>query len=282
MFSYTKYISYIYIVKIQLRSLTKKKMIMEANKFNNQTSKNMKKFNAASYQRKVTNYKNRRKAVRQSLYTYIEEVVKEGAVTFKEPLDVTVAGFKIESLHWSKCPIEFVPGEFHEEGIVAKVDVKGSILQGTYPLGKDKSMDHLMMIATAIESETHSPFPLDETAKEIETLHAIAKKEKKEMCDWIEEALKEVGEVRFSEELETSLMMFNIIGVAYTSAKKIGGARGEKEEQVCLLYMDSNKLCGSFVAKQQMANCTRSLSGLLKLAKAIDSVINTNVVVATR
>ena len=55
----------------------------------------MNKFNAPSYQRKVTNHKNRSNAVIAALTSYIQEVVKEnGTITFPEPKKFRIATTK--------------------------------------------------------------------------------------------------------------------------------------------------------------------------------------------
>jgi len=135
-------------------------------------------------------------------------------------------------------------------------------------------MSELMEVAVAIEELTHSPAPLDDLAKEVETLGAIFQKESSEMIAWITEATVEMKEVRFSEPLTIPALFSDapIIAVKYAFAKAAGSK--EKVEQVCLMVESENKLIGKFEKKVPLAICRKNLAALLQLAKEMDKAIS--------
>lgn len=239
----------------------------------------MNKFNAPSYQRKVTNHKNRRNAVIAALTSYIHDVVKEnGTITFPEPKKFRMSHDEVVALHWGKCPKPYLPGETYEEGVVLELaipKVSRGFLPSTVPLSSTK-MSELMEIAVAVEVLTHSPAPLDDLSKEVEALDAIFKKESCEMLGWITKATIEMNEIRFSEPLTIPALLSGcpIIAVKYALAKSVDGGK-QKVEQVCLVTESENKLCGKFEKKVPLAICRRSLAALLQLAKEMDKAIAT-------
>lgn len=236
----------------------------------------MNKFNAPSYQRKVTNHKNRRQAVIASLTSYIQDVVKEnGTITLPEPRKFRMCYDEVVALHWGRCPKPYLEGETYEEGVVLELSIpkisKG-FLPNAQPLSVNK-MSELLEIAEAIEEITHSPAPLAELAKEVETLDAIFQKETAEMLAWINEAATEMKEIRFTEPLSLPVLVNSpIVAVKYTLAKATDGSK-EKVEQVCLMVESENKLIGKFEKKVQLAVCRKNMSALLQLAKEMDNAL---------
>lgn len=237
----------------------------------------MNKFNAPSYQRKVTNHKNRRNAVIAALISYIQDVVKEnGTITFPEPKKFRMSHDEVVALHWGKCPKPYLEGETYDEGVVLELSipkVSRGFLPSAAPLSSTK-MSELMEVAVAIEEMTHSPAPLDDLAKEVETLGAIYQKESSEMVAWITDATVEMNEIRFSEPLTIPALFSDapIIAVKYAFAKAAGSK--EKVEQVCLMVESENKLIGKFEKKVPLAICRKNLAALLQLAKEMDKAIS--------
>ena len=241
----------------------------------------MNKFNAPSYQRKVTNHKNRRNAVIAALTSYIQDVVKEnGTITFPEPKKFRMSHDEVVALHWGKCPKPYLEGETYDEGVVLELSIpkiSRGFLPSAAPLSSTK-MSELMEVAVAIEELTHSPAPLDDLAKEVETLGAIYQKESSEMIAWITEATVEMKEIRFSEPLSIPALFSDapIIAVKYALAKATAGRKEkvEKVEQVCLMVESENKLIGKFEKKVPLAICRKNLAALLQLAKEMDKVVS--------
>lgn len=218
----------------------------------------MNKLNAPSYQRKVTNHKNRRNAVIAALISYIQDVVKEnGTITFPEPKKFRMSHDEVVALHWGKCPKPYLEGETYDEGVVLELSipkVSRGFLPSASPLSST-NMSELMEVAVAIEELTHSPAPLDDLAKEVETLGAIFQKESSEMIAWITEATVEMKEVRFSEPLSIPALFPGapILAIKYALAKASNGSN-EKVEQVCLIVESENKLIGKFEKKVPPGN----------------------------
>lgn len=241
----------------------------------------MNKFNAPSYQRKVTNHKNRRNAVIAALTSYIQDVVKEnGTITFPEPKKFRMSHDEVVALHWGKCPKPYLEGETYDEGVVLELSIpkiSRGFLPSAAPLSSTK-MSELMEVAVAIEELTHSPAPLDDLAKEVETLGAIYQKESSEMVAWITDATVEMKEIRFSEPLSIPALFSDapIIAVKYALAKATAGRKEkvEKVEQVCLMVESENKLIGKFEKKVPLAICRKNLAALLQLAKEMDKVVS--------
>lgn len=240
----------------------------------------MNKFNAPSYQRKVTNHKNRRNAVIAALTSYIQDVVKEnGTITFPEPKKFRMSHDEVVALHWGKCPKPYLEGETYDEGVVLELSIpkiSRGFLPSAAPLSSTK-MSELMEVAVAIEELTHSPAPLDDLAKEVETLGAIYQKESSEMVAWITDATVEMNEIRFSEPLTIPALFSDapIIAVKYAFAKAAGRKeKVEKVEQVCLMVESENKLIGKFEKKVPLAICRKNLAALLQLAKEMDKVVS--------
>lgn len=237
----------------------------------------MNKFNAPSYQRKVTNHKNRRNAVIAALISYIQDVVKEnGTITFPEPKKFRMSHDEVVALHWGKCPKPYLEGETYDEGVVLELSipkVSRGFLPSASPLSST-NMSELMEVAVAIEELTHSPAPLDDLAKEVETLGAIYQKESSEIVAWITDATVEMNEIRFSEPLTIPALFSDapIIAVKYTFAKS--AVSKEKVEQVCLMVESENKLIGKFEKKVPLAICRKNLSALLQLAKEMDKAVS--------
>ena len=232
----------------------------------------MNKFNAPSYQRKVTNHKNRRNAVISALTSYIQDVVKEnGTITFPEPKKFRMSHDEVVALHWGRCPKPYM------EGVVLELSIpkiSRGFLPNAAPLSSSK-MSELMEVAVAIEELTHSPAPLDDLAKEVETLGAIYQKESSEMIAWITEATVEMIEIRFSKPLSIPALFDSspIVAVKYALAKSTPGSK-EKVEQVCLMVEAENKLIGKFEKKVPLAICRKNLAALLQLAKEIDKAVS--------
>ena len=237
----------------------------------------MNKFNAPSYQRKVTNHKNRRNAVIAALTSYIQDVVKEnGTITFPEPKKFRMSHDEVVALHWGKCPKPYLEGETYDEGVVLELSIpkiSRGFLPSAAPLSSTK-MSELIEVAVAIEELTHSPAPLDDLAKEVETLGAIYQKESSEIVAWITDATVEMNEIRFSEPLTIPALFSDapIIAVKYAFAKS--AVSKEKVEQVCLMVESENKLIGKFEKKIPLAICRKNLAALLQLAKEIDKAIS--------
>lgn len=237
----------------------------------------MNKFNAPSYQRKVTNHKNRRNAVIAALTSYIQDVVKEnGTITFPEPKKFRMSHDEVVALHWGKCPKPYLEGETYDEGVVLELSIpkiSRGFLPSAAPLSSTK-MSELIEVAVAIEELTHSPAPLDDLAKEVETLGAIYQKESSEIVAWITDATVEMNEIRFSEPLTIPALFSDapIIAVKYAFAKS--AVSKEKVEQVCLMVESENKLIGKFEKKIPLAICLKNLAALLQLAKEIDKAVS--------
>lgn len=237
----------------------------------------MNKFNAPSYQRKVTNHKNRRNAVIAALTSYIQDVVKEnGTITFPEPKKFRMSHDEVVALHWGKCPKPYLEGETYDEGVVLELSIpkiSRGFLPSAAPLSSTK-MSELIEVAVAIEELTHSPAPLDYLAKEVETLGAIYQKESSEIVAWITDATVEMNEIRFSEPLTIPALFSDapIIAVKYAFAKS--AVSKEKVEQVCLMVESENKLIGKFEKKVPLAICRKNLAALLQLAKEMDKAIS--------
>lgn len=237
----------------------------------------MNKFNAPSYQRKVTNHKNRRNAVIAALTSYIQDVVKEnGTITFPEPKKFRISHDEVVALHWGKCPKPYLEGETYDEGVVLELSIpkiSRGFLPSAAPLSSTK-MSELIEVAVAIEELTHSPAPLDDLAKEVETLGAIYQKESSEIVAWITDATVEMNEIRFSEPLTIPALFSDapIIAVKYAFAKS--AVSKEKVEQVCLMVESENKLIGKFEKKIPLAICRKNLAALLQLAKEIDKAVS--------
>lgn len=237
----------------------------------------MNKFNAPSYQRKVTNHKNRRNAVIAALTSYIQDVVKEnGTITFPEPKKFRMSHDEVVALHWGKCPKPYLEGETYDEGVVLELSIpkiSRGFLPSAAPLSSTK-MSELIEVAVAIEELTHSPAPLDDLAKEVETLGAIYQKESSEIVAWITDATVEMNEIRFSEPLTIPALFSDapIIAVKYAFAKS--AVSKEKVEQVCLMVESENKLIGKFEKKVPLAICRKNLAALLQLAKEIDKAVS--------
>lgn len=237
----------------------------------------MNKFNAPSYQRKVTNHKNRRNAVIAALTSYIQDVVKEnGTITFPEPKKFRMSHDEVVALHWGKCPKPYLEGETYDEGVVLELSIpkiSRGFLPSAAPLSSTK-MSELIEVAVAIEELTHSPAPLDDLAKEVETLGAIYQKESSEIVAWITDATVEMNEIRFSEPLTIPALFSDapIIAVKYAFAKS--AVSKEKVEQVCLMVESENKLIGKFEKKVPLAICRKNLAALLQLAKEMDKAIS--------
>lgn len=237
----------------------------------------MNKFNAPSYQRKVTNHKNRRNAVIAALTSYIQDVVKEnGTITFPEPKKFRMSHDEVVALHWGKCPKPYLEGETYDEGVVLELSIpkiSRGFLPSAAPLSSTK-MSELIEVAVAIEELTHSPAPLDDLAKEVETLGAIYQKESSEIVAWITDATVEMNEIRFSEPLTIPALFSDapIIAVKYAFAKS--AVSKEKVEQVCLMVESENKLIGKFEKKIPLAICRKNLAALLQLAKEIDKAVS--------
>lgn len=238
----------------------------------------MNKFNAPSYQRKVTNHKNRRNAVISALTSYIQDVVKEnGTITFPEPKKFRMSHDEVVALHWGRCPKPYMEGATYDEGVVLELSIpkiSRGFLPNAAPLSSSK-MSELMEVAVAIEELTHSPAPLDDLAKEVETLGAIYQKESSEMIAWITEATVEMIEIRFSKPLSIPALFDSspIVAVKYALAKSTPGSK-EKVEQVCLMVEAENKLIGKFEKKVPLAICRKNLAALLQLAKEIDKAVS--------
>lgn len=238
----------------------------------------MNKFNAPSYQRKVTNHKNRRNAVISALTSYIQDVVKEnGTITFPEPKKFRMSHDEVVALHWGRCPKPYMEGETYDEGVVLELSIpkiSRGFLPNAAPLSSSK-MSELMEVAVAIEELTHSPAPLDDLAKEVETLGAIYQKESSEMIAWITEATVEMTEIRFSKPLSIPALFDSspIVAVKYALAKSTPGSK-EKVEQVCLMVEAENKLIGKFEKKVPLAICRKNLAALLQLAKEMDKAVS--------
>lgn len=238
----------------------------------------MNKFNAPSYQRKVTNHKNRRNAVISALTSYIQDVVKEnGTITFPEPKKFRMSHDEVVALHWGRCPKPYMEGETYDEGVVLELSIpkiSHGFLPNAAPLSSSK-MSELMEVAVAIEELTHSPAPLDDLAKEVDTLGAIYQKESSEMIAWITEATVEMTEIRFSKPLSIPALFDSspIVAVKYALAKSTPGSK-EKVEQVCLMVEAENKLIGKFEKKVPLAICRKNLAALLQLAKEIDKAVS--------
>lgn len=237
----------------------------------------MNKFNAPSYQRKVTNHKNRRNAVIAALTSYIQDVVKEnGTITFPEQKKFRMSHDEVVALHWGKCPKPYLEGETYDEGVVLELSIpkiSRGFLPSAAPLSSTK-MSELIEVAVAIEELTHSPAPLDDLAKEVETLGAIYQKESSEIVAWITDATVEMNEIRFSEPLTIPALFSDapIIAVKYAFAKS--AVSKEKVEQVCLMVESENKLIGKFEKKVPLAICRKNLAALLQLAKEMDKAIS--------
>lgn len=237
----------------------------------------MNKFNAPSYQRKVTNHKNRRNAVIAALTSYIQDVVKEnGTITFPEPKKFRMSHDEVVALHWGKCPKPYLEGETYDEGVVLELSIpkiSRGFLPSAAPLSSTK-MSELIEVAVAIEELTHSPAPLGDLAKEVETLGAIYQKESSEIVAWITDATVEMNEIRFSEPLTIPALFSDapIIAVKYAFAKS--AVSKEKVEQVCLMVESENKLIGKFEKKVPLAICRKNLAALLQLAKEMDKAIS--------
>lgn len=238
----------------------------------------MNKFNAPSYQRKVTNHKNRRNAVISALTSYIQDVVKEnGTITFTEPKKFRMSHDEVVALHWGRCPKPYMEGETYDEGVVLELSIpkiSRGFLPNAAPLSSSK-MSELMEVAVAIEELTHSPAPLDDLAKEVEALGAIYQKESSEIIAWITEATVEMIEIRFSKPLSIPALFDSspIVAVKYALAKSTPGSK-EKVEQVCLMVEAENKLIGKFEKKVPLAICRKNLAALLQLAKEIDKAVS--------
>ncbi len=236
----------------------------------------MNKFNAPSYQRKVTNHKNRRNAVISALTNYIQDVVKEnGTITFPEPKKFKMSYDEVVALHWGRCPKPYMEGETYDEGVVLELsfpNVSKGFLPNAAPLSTSRMVE-LIEIAEAIEVITHSPAPIADWSKEVENLNAIFLKESSEIINWIKEAIGEVKEVRFGEPLNIpALAAAPIVAVKFTLAKATDGSK-QKVEQVCLMVESENKLIGKFEKKLQFDICKKHLPSLLTLAKEIDKAI---------
>lgn len=237
----------------------------------------MNKFNAPSYQRKVTNHKNRRNAVIAALTSYIQDVVKEnGTITFPEQKKFRMSHDEVVALHLGKCPKPYLEGETYDEGVVLELSIpkiSRGFLPSAAPLSSTK-MSELIEVAVAIEELTHSPAPLDDLAKEVETLGAIYQKESSEIVAWITDATVEMNEIRFSEPLTIPALFSDapIIAVKYAFAKS--AVSKEKVEQVCLMVESENKLIGKFEKKVPLAICRKNLAALLQLAKEMDKAIS--------
>lgn len=237
----------------------------------------MNKFNAPSYQRKVTNHKNRRNAVIAALTSYIQDVVKEnGTITFPEPKKFRMSHDEVVALHWGKCPKPYLEGETYDEGVVLELSIpkiSRGFMPSAAPLSSTK-MSELIEVAVAIEELTHSPAPLDDLAKEVETLGAIYQKESSEIVAWITDATVEMNEIRFSEPLTIPALFSDapIIAVKYAFAKS--AVSKEKVEQVCLMVESENKLIGKFEKKIPLAICRKNLAALLQLAKEMDKAVS--------
>lgn len=236
----------------------------------------MRKFNSASYQRKVTNHKNRRQAVIANLTSYIQDVVKEnGTITFPEPQKFKMSYDEVVALHWGRCPKPYMEGETYDEGVVLELSIpkisKG-FLPNAAPLSSSKMVE-LLEVAEAIESLTHSPAPLVEWRKEVDSLNAIYLKEATEMINWIKETTEEIKEIRFNEPLNIpGLVNSPIVAVKFTLAKATDGSK-QKVEQVCLMIESENKLIGKFEKKVQLDTCNKHLASLLTLAKEMDKAL---------
>lgn len=236
----------------------------------------MKKFNAASYQRKVTNHKNRRQAVIATLTSYIQDVVKEnGTITFPEPQKFKMSYDEVVALHWGRCPKPYMEGETYDEGVVLELSIpkrsKGFVPNAA-PLSSTRMVE-LLEVAEAIEAITHSPAPLADISKEVDNLNAIFLKEASEMINWIKETAEEVKEIKFNEPLNIpGLVNSPIVAVKFTLAKATDGSK-QKVEQVCLMIESENKLIGKFEKKVQFETCNKHLASLLTLAKAIDNAL---------
>lgn len=237
----------------------------------------MNKFNAPSYQRKVTNHNNRRNAVIAALTSYIQDVVKEnGTITFPEPKKFRMSHDEVVALHWGKCPKPYLEGETYDEGVVLELSIpkiSRGFLPSAAPLSSTK-MSELIEVAVAIEELTHSPAPLDDLAKEVETLGAIYQKESSEIVAWITDATVEMNEICFSEPLTIPALFSDapIIAVKYAFAKS--AVSKEKVEQVCLMVESENKLIGKFEKKIPLAICRKNLAALLQLAKEMDKAVS--------
>lgn len=187
---------------------------------------------------------------------------------------------EVVALHWGKCPKPYLEGETYDEGVVLELSIpkiSRGFLPSAAPLSSTK-MSELMEVAVAIEELTHSPAPLDDLAKEVETLGAIYQKESSEMIAWITEATVEMKEIRFSEPLSIPALFSDapIIAVKYALAKATAGRKEkvEKVEQVCLMVESENKLIGKFEKKVPLAICRKNLAALLQLAKEMDKVVS--------
>lgn len=240
----------------------------------------MNKFNAPSYQRKVTNYKNRKSAVVKALTSYIEDVVKEnGTIPFPEPKKFKSNYDEVVALHWGRCPKPYMEGETYDEGVVLELSIpkiSRGFLPNAMPLAS-KKMHELLEIAQAIEEVTHSPAPLDDLAKEVDALGAIFQKETSEMIGWITDATMEMSEIRFNAPatLKSLCPDTPILAVKYALAKANGCK--EKVEQVCLMIESENKLIGKFEKKIPLVVCRKDLLSILLLAKEIDKAITESV-----
>ena len=236
----------------------------------------MKKFNASSYQRKVTNHKNRRQTVIKTLTSYIQDVVKEnGTIKFNEPIKFKMSYDEVVALHWGRCPKPYMEGDFYDECVVLELSipkVSKGFLPSTAPMLAD-NMSNLLEVAEVIEAITHSPAPLADIAREIENLNAIFFKESSEMINWINETVENTKEIRFSEPLNIPVFSStHIVAVKFVLAKATDGSR-EKVEQVCLMVDSENKLVGKFEKKIPLALCRNHLASLLTLAKEIDKAL---------
>lgn len=237
----------------------------------------MKKFNAPSYQRKVTNHKNRRQAVIATLTAYIQDVVKEnGTITFDEPKKFKMTHDEVKALHWGRCPKPYMEGETYDEGVVLELSIP-KVSKGFIPTAVPmtaNNMSELLEVAEAVEAITHSPAPLAEISKEVENLNAIFLKEATEMINWVKETAEEVKEIRFNEPLNLPGLLTgsSILAVKYTLAKATDGSK-QKVEQVCLMVESENKLIGKFEKKIPFDTCRKHLTSLLTLAKEMDKVL---------
>ena len=168
-------------------------------------------------------------------------------------------------------------GETYDEGVVLELSIpkiSRGFLPNAAPLSSSK-MSELMEVAVAIEELTHSPAPLDDLAKEVETLGAIYQKESSEIIGWITDVTTELKEIRFPKPLSIPALFDNspIVAVKYALAKSTPGSK-EKVEQVCLMVEAENKLIGKFEKKVPLAICRKNLAAILRLAKEMDKVVS--------
>lgn len=233
----------------------------------------MKKFNAASYQRKVTNHKNRRQAVIAAMTNYIQDVVKEnGTITFPEPKKFKMSYDEVVALHFGRCPKPYMEGETYDVGVVLELSIpkisKG-FLPKAVPLSSTRMVE-LLEVAEAIEELTHSPAPIADWSKEVDNLNAIFLKESSEMIDWIKETIDEANEVRLTEPLNISVFSNTPILAVSKQRVKDKTRNNLLVEHVCLMVESENKLIGKFEKKVKFDTCPKQLTPLLTLAKAID------------